>query len=97
MVTLLIMLNTNYDQNTSIGSWDTIVNPFSEQSKFSGNLENKVKVTEFLAAMVTILIIIMLNTRHDQNPSIDSWDIAVKPIFCTIKVLWWPWEVGQGH
>ena len=42
-------------------------------------------------------LLIMLNTKHDQNLSSGSGDIAVKPIFWMIKVLWWPWKLDQGH
>ena len=42
-------------------------------------------------------ILIMLNTKQDQNLSSGSGDIAVKSIFWMIKVPWWPWKLGQGH
>ena len=42
-------------------------------------------------------LLIMLNTKHDQNLSSGSGDIAVKPIFWMIKVPWWPWKLDQGH
>ena len=70
-------------------------NPFSEQSKFRGDLENYVKFTKFLSAMQTLLIIV--NTKHDQNSSSGPGDIAVRPILWTIKVPWSPWKLGQIH
>ena len=42
------------------------------------DLKNKVKVTKLFSAMETLLV--MLNTKHDQNLSSGSGDIAVKPI-----------------